>query len=109
MNSNKKENGDERLEPSPGVLYVVGTPIGNLGDLSPRARSILREVSSIACEDTRHSGHMLNGLGVKAPLISFYKHNTQSRHHTALNINEEECSREECSARKIRLSTQYFD
>ena len=69
----------QRLEPSPGVLYVVGTPIGNLGDLSPRARSILKKVSAIACEDTRHSGQMLKQIGVQAPLLSFYQHNTTSR------------------------------
>ena len=69
----------QRLEPSPGVLYVVGTPIGNLGDLSPRAKSLLKKVSAIACEDTRHSGQMLNSLGAKAPLLSFYEHNTKNR------------------------------
>ena len=68
-----------RLEPSPGVLYLVGTPIGNLGDLSPRAKSLLKKVSTIACEDTRHSGQMLKHIGVQVPLLSFYEHNTEHR------------------------------
>ena len=70
---------NQRLEPSPGVLYVVGTPIGNLGDFSPRAKSLLKKVSAIACEDTRHSGQLLKQIEAKAPLFSFYKHNTTSR------------------------------
>ncbi|ABX09211.1 16S rRNA (cytidine(1402)-2'-O)-methyltransferase [Prochlorococcus marinus] len=66
-------------EPTSGNLYIIGTPIGNLGDLSPRAKSILQKVSLIACEDTRHSGQLLKKLGIKNNLISFHKHNTQSR------------------------------
>ncbi len=69
----------KRIEPAPGVLYVVGTPIGNLGDLSPRAQSLLKNVSIIACEDTRHSGQMLRHVGATAPLLSFYEHNTNTR------------------------------
>ncbi len=79
MNFEDKEISNHRLEPEGGVLYVVGTPIGHLGDLSPRAESILRSVSAIACEDTRHSGKLLKRVGAKAPLFSFYEHNTQSR------------------------------
>ena len=69
----------QREEPAPGVLYVVGTPIGHLGDLSPRARSVLTNVSAIACEDTRHSGHLLNSLGAQSQRISFHQHNTKAR------------------------------
>ncbi len=69
----------QRLEPSPGVLYVVGTPIGHLGDLSPRAKSLLQKVSTIACEDTRHSGQMLKNIGSQANLLSFYEQNTKNR------------------------------
>ncbi len=75
-----------RLEPAPSVLYVVGTPIGHLGDLSPRARSVLKKVSIIACEDTRHSGQLLNQIKVEAPLISFHKHNTQNRLPKLLDV-----------------------
>jgi len=68
-----------RLEPSPGTLYIVGTPIGNLGDLSPRAQSLLKNVSLIACEDTRRSGQLLKIIDAKAPLLSYHKHNVKSR------------------------------
>ncbi len=68
-----------RLEPSPGTLYIVGTPIGNMGDLSPRAKSILKNVSLIACEDTRRSGQLLKIIDAKAPLLSYHKHNVKSR------------------------------
>ena len=66
-------------EPAPGVLYLVGTPIGNLDDLSPRARRVLARVDRIACEDTRHSGRLLAGLEARGRLISFHRHNRRSR------------------------------
>ena len=69
----------ERSEPCPGTLYIVGTPIGNLGDLSPRAKSILQNVSLIACEDTRRSGQLLKIIKSKVPLLSYHKHNFKSR------------------------------
>ncbi len=68
-----------RSEPFPGTLYIVGTPIGNLGDLSPRAKSLLKKVSLIACEDTRRSGNLLKIIESKVPLISYHKHNLKSR------------------------------
>lgn len=69
----------QRAEPEAGVLYVVGTPIGNLGDLSPRARALLIAVDTIACEDTRHSGQLLTALGSQARRCSFHQHNTHTR------------------------------
>ncbi|MBV2351491.1 16S rRNA (cytidine(1402)-2'-O)-methyltransferase [Synechococcus sp. HK05] len=71
-------------EPAAGVLYLVGTPIGNVGDLSPRARHVLGHVQRIACEDTRHSGLLLHNLGLRsgdqAPrLVSFHEHNQTAR------------------------------
>jgi 16S rRNA (cytidine1402-2'-O)-methyltransferase len=65
----------ESAEPAPGVLYLVGTPIGNLEDLSPRARRVLAGVDHLACEDTRRSGLLLQALGCKRPLLSFHAHN----------------------------------
>lgn len=62
-----------------GRLYVVGTPIGNLGDLSPRALEILAGADQVAAEDTRVSGRLLRHFGVHTPLISFHEHNTQMR------------------------------
>ena len=69
----------QRDEPSGGSLYLVGTPIGHLGDLSPRARDLLRSVDVIACEDTRHSGQLLSSLGAGGRKLSFHQHNTRTR------------------------------
>lgn len=66
-------------EPTGGVLYLVGTPIGNLEDLSPRARRVLGAVDLVACEDTRRSGLMLHGLGLRNRLLSFHEHNRLAR------------------------------
>ena len=67
-------------EPQPGTLYLVGTPIGNLDDLSPRARRVLAAVDTIACEDTRRSGLLLQKLGLRgARLLSCHQHNQTAR------------------------------
>ncbi|MBR2894964.1 MAG: 16S rRNA (cytidine(1402)-2'-O)-methyltransferase [Oscillospiraceae bacterium] len=58
-----------------GILYLVGTPIGNLGDFSPRAIKTLEEVDFIAAEDTRVSLKLLNHFGIKKPLTSYHRHN----------------------------------
>jgi 16S rRNA (cytidine1402-2'-O)-methyltransferase len=63
------------LVPQPGHLYVVATPIGNLADLSERARAILGAVDLVACEDTRTSGAMLTRLGIRRELTSYHEHN----------------------------------
>lgn len=60
-----------------GTLYLVPTPIGNLGDISQRMADTLAEVDFIAAEDTRVSLKLLNHLGLKKPLISYYRHNTE--------------------------------
>ena len=62
-----------------GVLYVVATPIGNMGDISARAREILAGVGVVAAEDTRHSGHLLRELGLERPLVSLHEHNERAR------------------------------
>jgi len=60
-----------------GTLFVVATPIGNLEDLSPRARQTLAEVDLIAAEDTRHTGRLLSHLGVKTRQFALHDHNEQ--------------------------------
>ena len=64
---------------SAGRLYVVATPIGNLGDLSVRAREILQSVSLIAAEDTRHTGVLLKHFGIQTPQVSLHDHNERQR------------------------------
>lgn len=64
---------------SPGRLYLVSTPIGNMNDLSSRARSILETVDIIACEDTRHTGLLLSRLGIKKRLVSYNDINAEKR------------------------------
>ncbi|MCP9848817.1 16S rRNA (cytidine(1402)-2'-O)-methyltransferase [Cyanobium sp. Morenito 9A2] len=66
-------------EPAAGVLYLVGTPIGNRDDLSPRALKVLAGVDRIACEDTRRSGLLLAGFGIRSKLLSFHEHNRLAR------------------------------
>ena len=58
-----------------GVLYVVATPIGNLGDLSQRAMTVLREAAVIAAEDTRHTARLLHAHGIDTPCIAVHEHN----------------------------------
>ena len=61
-----------------GTLYLVPTPIGNLGDLSQRIIDTLAQADFIAAEDTRVSIKILNHLGLKKPLVSYYRHNTET-------------------------------
>ncbi len=66
-------------ERNQGVLYVVATPIGNLEDLSPRARDTLAQVALIAAEDTRHTAKLLSHCGIRTPLVSLHDHNEAER------------------------------
>jgi 16S rRNA (cytidine1402-2'-O)-methyltransferase len=63
----------------PGRLYVVATPIGNLGDLTPRAQKVLASVSVIAAEDTRHTAQLLQAAGIRTSLVSMHEHNEARR------------------------------
>ncbi len=62
-----------------GKLYVLGTPIGNLEDFSPRAKRILSEVDFIAAEDTRVTIKLLNHLGISKPMVAYFEHNKKER------------------------------
>jgi len=66
-------------EPAPGVLYLVGTPIGNVEDLSPRAQRILTSVDVLAAEDTRHTAGLLDRFGGRRAMISYHDHNKDTR------------------------------
>jgi 16S rRNA (cytidine1402-2'-O)-methyltransferase len=70
----------------PGTLYVVATPLGNLGDLSTRAAELLRTVPVVAAEDTRHTRGLLSHLGASPTLLSLHAHSTQHRLETVLEI-----------------------
>ena len=72
-------------EPESSVLYIVGTPIGNLGDLSIRALNVLKNVALIACEDTRQTKKIMNKYEFKNNLISFNKHNSFKKIPRILN------------------------
>jgi 16S rRNA (cytidine1402-2'-O)-methyltransferase len=67
------EEGDVR----PGCLYVVATPIGNLGDFPPRAQRVLAGVTRIAAEDTRNTGVLLSHFGIHTPLLALHEHNEE--------------------------------
>ena len=64
---------------NPATLYIVATPIGNLGDISQRALDILTQVDVIACEDTRHTGKLLSAFSIKNKTMSLHDHNERQR------------------------------
>lgn len=68
------------------TLYIVATPIGNLDDISPRAREVLESVSAIGCEDTRTSGVLLNHLGITTKTFAFHQHNEHQKVEHLINM-----------------------
>ena len=72
--------------PTPGTLYVVATPLGNLGDLSPRARDVLSTVPVVAAEDTRRTRGLLTHLEARPTLLSFHAHSAEHRLDSILEI-----------------------
>jgi 16S rRNA (cytidine1402-2'-O)-methyltransferase len=71
---------DASLPPlTPGTLYLVATPIGNLEDITLRALRVLRECDAVAAEDTRHSGQLLKHFGISKPLLSYFQFNEAKR------------------------------
>ena len=81
MSHEKKSIGEtgEKNRVEPGTLYLVATPIGNLSDLSDRAKKVLSEVDFVAAEDTRNTGKLLSCFGIKKELISYFEHNKRER------------------------------
>lgn len=77
MSSDRGAGGEEKTES--GVLYLVSTPIGNLGDMTPRAAETLRAVDVVLCEDTRHSRILLKHLSVTTPVESLHEHNEAAK------------------------------
>lgn len=70
---------DLELNSMPGKLYLVATPIGNLQDMTFRAVEVLRNVELVACEDTRHTRHLLDHFRISARVISYHEHNEKER------------------------------
>ena len=85
----KKPLSHRNKEPENGVLYLVGTPIGNLSDISKRASQILANVDLIACEDTRQTKKIMNYLNITNNLLSFNQHNSIKKTSKLLKNLEE--------------------
>ena len=69
-----------------GMLYIVATPIGNLGDITFRAIEVLKQVDVIACEDTRHTKILLSHYGIQKTLISYFEHNKEKKARYILRL-----------------------
>ena len=83
--TNNSSLSHRKEEPEEGILYLVGTPIGNLNDISPRAINILANVSFIACEDTRQTRKIMNKFSISNNLVSFNKENSLKKIPNLIN------------------------
>ena len=83
--TNNSSLSHRKEEPEEGILYLVGTPIGNLNDMSPRAINILANVSLIACEDTRQTRKIMNKFSISNNLVSFNKENSLKKIPNLIN------------------------
>ena len=83
--TNNSSLSHRKEEPEEGILYLVGTPIGNLNDISPRAINILANVSLIACEDTRQTRKIMNKFSISNNLVSFNKENSLKKIPNLIN------------------------
>jgi 16S rRNA (cytidine1402-2'-O)-methyltransferase len=86
INSTNSTNSANSLNSPKGVLYLVATPIGTLGDFSMRAQEVLKKVDVVACEDTRHSGQLLQHFGIQKKLLSLHEHNENERTNQVLSL-----------------------
>ncbi|HGO5814672.1 TPA: 16S rRNA (cytidine(1402)-2'-O)-methyltransferase [Mannheimia haemolytica] len=75
----KNRQNSSEINPNYGILYIVATPIGNLGDITQRALDTLSSVDLVAAEDTRHSGLLLSHYGIKKPFFALHDHNEQQK------------------------------
>jgi 16S rRNA (cytidine1402-2'-O)-methyltransferase len=76
--SESREGSKRRDRSDRGLLALVATPIGNLGDISPRALETLREASVVACEDTRVTGNLLSKFEIRRPMVAYHDHNAET-------------------------------
>lgn len=83
---------DEVLVDKTGNLYVVATPIGNLGDMVPRALQVLQQADWVAAEDTRHSGRLLAHFGISTPLLPYHDHSDERQVTRILDLLSEGCA-----------------
>lgn len=85
---------EEKNKVNKSTLYLVGTPIGNLADISERAKKVLSEVDFIAAEDTRNSMRLLSAYGIRGELVSYYEHNKRASGEKIVErlLNGESCA-----------------
>ena len=90
----RQDGVEEKNKVRGGMLYLVATPIGNLADMSERAKKVLSEVDFVAAEDTRNSGLLLSRYDIKKPFVSYFEHNKRERGEYIVSrlMNGESCA-----------------